>query len=110
MLPQGKQHDALMVTIPKMLWKPRITLMEEIRELAARGMTDNYDRESEHSIAADHTTQVEASPPEGMEEPVLPLDTSSQTSVKGMETSIESNPVEATLVALAHSDRSDSPV
>ena len=66
MPPQGEQHDALMVTIPKTLWKPRITLMEEIHELAARGMTDNYDRESEHSIMADHTTQAEASPPQGM--------------------------------------------
>ena len=84
--------------------------MEEICELAARGMTDNYDRELEHSVAVDHITQVEASPPEGMEELVLPLDTSSQTSVEGMETSIESNPVEATLVALAHSGWSDSPV
>ena len=110
MLPQGKQHDALMVTIPKTPWKPRITLTEEIHELAARGMTDNYDRELEHSITADHATQVEASPPEGMEELVLPLDTSSQTSVKGTEASIESNPVEATLVALAHGGRSDSPV
>ena len=109
-LPQGKQHDALMVTIPKTLWKPRITLMEEIRELAARGMTDNYDRESEHSIVVDHATQAEASPPEGMEELVLHLDTSSQTSVEGMEASVESNPVEATLVALAHGSRSDSPV
>ena len=67
MLPQGKQHDALMVTIPKTPWKPRITLTEEIHELAARGMTDNYDQELEHSIVADHTTQVEASLPEGME-------------------------------------------
>ena len=109
-LPQGKQHDTLLVTIPKTLWKPRITLMEEIRELAARGMTDNYDQESEHSIMTDHTTQAEASPPQGMEELVLPLDTSSQTSVEETEASIESNPTEATLVALAHSGRSDSPV
>ena len=52
MPPQGEQHDMLTVTIPKTLWKPRITLMEEIHELAARGMTDNYDQESEHSVAA----------------------------------------------------------
>ena len=110
MPPQGKQHDTLMVTIPKTPWKPRITLTEEIHELAARGMTDNYDWESEHSVMTDHATQVEASPPEGMEELVLPLDTSSQTSVKGMEASIESNPVEATLVASAHGGQSDSPV
>ena len=49
-LPRGEQHDALTVTIPKTLWKPRVTLTEEIHELAVRGMTDNYNRESEHSI------------------------------------------------------------
>ena len=58
----------------------------------------------------DHATQAEASLPEGMEELVLPLDTSSQTSVEGMEASVESNPAEATLVASAHGSRSDSPV
>ena len=110
MLPQGKQHDALTVTIPKTPWKPRITLTEEICELAARGMTDNYNWESEHSIVADHATQVEASLPQGMEELVLPLDTSSQTSVEGMEASVESNPAEATVVTAAHNSQSDSPV
>ena len=109
-LPWGKQHDALTVTIPKTPWKPRVTLTEEIHELAVRGMTDNYDQELEHSVTADYATQAEASPPQGMEEPVLPLDTSSQTSVEGMEASIESNPAEATLVAAAHSGWSDSPV
>ena len=110
MLPQGEQHDALMVTILKTPWEPRITFTEEICELAARGMTDNYDWETEHSVVADHTTQAEASPPQGMEELVLPLDTSSQTSVEGMEASVESNPAEATLFALAHGGWSDSPV
>ena len=110
MPPQGEQLDALMVTIPKTPWKPRITLTEEVRELAARGMTDNYDRESEHSIAVDHATQAEASLPQGMEELVLPLDKSSQTSVEGTEASVESNPVEATLVTSAHGSWSDSPV
>ena len=51
---------------------------------------------------------MEASLPQGMEEPVLPLDTSSQTSVEGMEASVESNPAEATLVAAAHNGWSDS--
>ena len=84
--------------------------MGEIHELAVRGMNDNYDWESEHSVSADYTTHAEASLPQGTEEPVLPLDTSSQTSVEGMEASIESNPVEATLVAAAHGSWSDSPV
>ena len=55
-----------------------------------------------------HTTQAEASPPQGTEEPVLPLDTSSQTSVEGIEASIESNLAEATLVAATHNSQSDS--
>ena len=60
-------------------------------------MTDNYDQESEHSVTADHATQAEASPPQGTEEPVLPLDTSSQTSVEETEASVESNPVKLLL-------------
>ena len=107
---QGEQHDTLTVTFPKTLWKPRVTLMEEVCELTERGLTDNYDQESEHSVVADYATQVEASLPQGMEELVLPLETSSQTSVEGTEASIESNPAEATLVAVVHSGQSDSPV
>ena len=105
-LPRGEQHDALTVTIPKTLWKPRVTLTGEIHELTVRGMADNYDRELEHSIMAGYATQVEASLPQGMEELVLPLD----TSVEGTEASVESNPVEATVVAVAHDGQSDSPV
>ena len=59
--PQGGQHNALAVTIPKTPWKPRITLMVEVNDLIDRGMTDNYDWELEHSIAADHATEAEAS-------------------------------------------------
>ena len=44
----------------------------------------------------------------GRKELVPPLDTSSHTSVEGMEASVESNPVEATLVAAAHNGWSDS--
>ena len=46
----------------------------------------------------------------GQKELVLPLDTSSQTSVEGMEASVESNPAEVTLVTAARSSQSDSPV
>ena len=73
-------------------------------------MTDNYNRELEHSITADHTTQVETSPTRKMEEPLLPLETSSQTSVDGMDVSVESIPVDATLVTAVCSSRSDSPI
>ena len=73
-------------------------------------MTGNYDWESEHSVVARPHHPGGGIPASRDGRPVLPLDTSSQTSVKGMEASIESNPVEATLVALAHGSRSDSPV
>ena len=45
-----------------------------------------------------------------MEEPLLPLETSSQTSVDGTDASVESTPVDATLVTAVHSSRSDSPI
>ena len=99
---QGRQHDTLPTTIPKTPWKPRITLTTEVTELLDRGMTDNYDRELEHSVVADHATQVEASPTQKMEEPLLPLETSSQMSVDRTDVSIESNPV-TTLVTVVHS-------
>ena len=57
--PQIGQPDVLTVTIPKTLWKPRITLSAEVHELPVRGMTDNYDWELEHSVTAVHAIQVE---------------------------------------------------
>ena len=58
----GGQHETLPATIPKTAWQPRIALVTQVTELLDRGMTDNYDQESEHSITAEHATQVEASP------------------------------------------------
>ena len=106
----GRQQDTLPTTIPKTPWKPRIALTTQVTKLLDRGMTDNYNWESEHSIMADHTTQVETSPTQKMEELLLPLETSSQTSVDGMDASIESTPVDATLVTAAHSSQSNSPI
>ena len=95
---QGGQQDTLPATIPKTPWKPRIALVTQVAKLLDRGMIDNYDWESEHSVTADHATQAEMSPTRKMEEPLLPLETSSQTSVDGTDASVESTPVDATLV------------
>ena len=95
---QGRQQDTFPTTIPKTPWKPRIALATQVTKLLDRGMTNNYDWELEHSIMADHATQAEMSPTQKMEELLLPLETSSQTSVDGMDASIESTPVDATLV------------
>ena len=107
---QGGQQDTLPATIPKTPWKPRIALATQVAELLDRGMTNNYDQESEHSVTADHATQAETSPTRKTEEPLLPLETSSQTSVDGTDASIESTPVDATLVTAVCSSRSDSPI
>ena len=45
-------HDTLAATTPKTPWKPRVTLLAEVGKLLTRGMMDNYDCESEHSIMA----------------------------------------------------------
>ena len=100
---QGRQQDTFPTTIPKTPWKPRIALTTQVTKLLDRGMTDNYDQESEHSIMADHATQAETSPTRKTEELLLPLETSSQTSVDGTDASIESTPVDATLVTAVHS-------
>ena len=107
---QGRQQDTLPATIPKTPWKPRIALATQVAKLLDRGMPDNYNWELEHSITADHATQAEMSPTRKTEEPLLPLETSSQTSVDGMDASIESTPVDATLVTAVHSSQSDSPI
>ena len=52
-LPLGRKHDTPTITWPKTPWKPRITLTAEVNNLIDRGMTDNYDQESEHSIMAE---------------------------------------------------------
>ena len=81
---QGGQHDTLPATIPKTPWKPRFALATQVAELLDRGMTDNYDWESEHSIVADNATQAEMPPTQKTEELLLPLETSSQMSVDGL--------------------------
>ena len=58
---QGGQQDTLPATIPKTPWKPRIAPVTQVAELLDRGITNNYDRELEHSITADQATQAEMS-------------------------------------------------
>ena len=45
-----------------------------------------------------------------MEEPLLPLETSSQTSVDRTDVSVESTPADATLATVVHSSQSNSPI
>ena len=95
-LPLGGKHDTPTTTQPKTPWKPRVTLRAEVNDLIDRGMMDNYDQESEHSIMAEvPATEADASPPLKMEKPVLSLDTCSQASVAETEASVESNPISA---------------
>ena len=107
--PLGRKHDTPTITWPKGPWKPRITLAVEVNNLIDRGMMDNYDQESEHSIMAEvPTTEADASQPLKMEMSVLTLDTSSQASTAETEDSMESNPISTSLTAVAHSSHSSS--
>ena len=108
-LPLGRKHDTPTINRPKAPWKPRITLTAEVNNLIDRGMIDNYDQESEHSIMAEvPTTEADASQPLKMEMSVLTLDTSSQASAVEMEASMKSNPISTSLTAVAHSSHSSS--
>ena len=109
-LPLGGGHTTQAITMPKTPWKPRITLMAEVGELLTRGMTEDYDREPEHSATVKElATKADISPPLKTEMPALPLDTSSQASVPETEASIESNPIHDSPTAVANSSFSDSP-
>ena len=109
-LPLGRVHATLAVATPKTPWKPRVTLMAEVDDLITWGMTEDYDREPEHSeMAKELATETDTSLPPKTEVPALPLDTSSQVSVPEMEASMESNPVQNSPTAVAYSSHSDSP-
>ena len=108
--PLGGGHATQAIDMPKTPWKPRIILMAEVGELLTQGMTEDYDREPEHSaMEKELATKADISPPPKMEVPALPLDTSSQASVPETEASIESNPIHDSPTAVANSSHSDSP-
>ena len=48
-LPLGRRNTTQAIVMPKTPWKPRVTLMAEVGELLTQGMTEDYDREPEHS-------------------------------------------------------------
>ena len=107
----GGTHDTATANQPKTPWKPRFTLRGEVNDLIDRGMTDNYDQESEHSVMVEvPSTEVDTSPPLKLEKPVLLLDACSQASAAEMEASMESNPVGTLPMAATHSSRSSSPI
>ena len=88
--PLGEKQDSATTDQSKVPWKPRITLMAEITNLVDRGMTDNYEQESDHSAAAEvPSTEADTLPPLKREKPILLLDTHSQTSTAEMEASGE---------------------
>ena len=108
--PLGRVHATLAVAMPKTPWNPRVTLMAEVGDLLTQGMTEDYDREPEHSATAKElATETDTSPPLKTEVPALPLDTSSQVSVPETEASMESNPVCDSPTAVAYSSCSDNP-
>ena len=110
-LPLGGMHTTPAVTMPKTPWKPRITLRAEVGNLLEWGITEDYDQEPEHSaMVKEPSTKADASPPQQVEVPVWPLDTSSQVSAAEMEGLVENNPVCDSPTAVAYSSCSDSPI
>ena len=104
--PLDRGHATQTIAMPKMPWKPRA----EVGELLTWGMTEDYDREPEHSATEKElATKADISPPLKMEVSALPLDISSQASVPGTEASIESNPIHNSPTAVVNSNHSDSP-
>ena len=109
--PLGKKCNTATANQPKTSWKPRITLTAEVKDLIGRGMTDDYDRESEHSTKAEvPSPEAVTLSPSKREKPVLLLDTHSQTSAAETEASGESNPAGALPTAAVHSSHSSSPI
>ena len=109
-LPLGGGHATQTIAMPKTPWKRRVSLMAEVGELLTQGMTEDYDREPEHSaMEKELATKADISPPPKTEVTALPLDTSSQASAPDTEASIESNPIHNSPSAVANSSHSDSP-
>ena len=110
-LPLGRKHDTATANQPKTPWKPRVTLRAELTDLIDQGMMDNYDQESEHSTMVEvPSTEADTLPPLKPEKTVLLLDACSQASVAETEASMESNPVNVLLTAVAHSSCSSSSI
>ena len=106
----GRAPGTPIDNIPKILWKPRITLMAEVNDLINRGMVDDYNCKPEHSAMREEAAAgADVLPPPKVEVPAPPLDTSSQVSVEEMETSQESNPIHIYSPTAAGSNHSDSP-
>ena len=83
-------HTTQTIAMCKMPWKPRVTLMAEVGKSLTQGMTEDYNREPEHSIMKKElATAADISPLPKTEVSALPLDTSSQASVPGTEAPIE---------------------
>ena len=84
--------------------------MAEVNDLLNWGMVDDYNCKSEHSaLGKEAATEADMPPPQKVEVPAPPLDTSSQASAEEAETSLESNPPYSYSIATTVSSHSDSP-
>ena len=110
-LPLGGVHPIPAITTPKTPWKPRISLRAEVDALLKQGMADDSNHESKHSATEKAAaTNAVISLSHKVEVSALPIDTSSQASVKEGEASLESNPVNVSPTTAAYSSCSGSPM
>ena len=71
---------------------------------------DNYNHELEHSaMGKEAATDADVSSSHEVEVPVLPIDTSSQTSMEERKASLESNLMNISPTTVAYSSCSESP-
>ena len=98
-------------TPTKTPWKPRICLTGKVNDLMLWAMTGNSSWESEHSISEKEATEEVVMPPSPKsEDPIPPIDSSSQASMEEGNVSMESNPVIIFPITAAYSSYSDIPL
>ena len=101
-LPLGGVHTIPAATSPKTPLKPRISIATEVNDLLTWAMVDESSHKSEHSaIGKVATAEAVMSPSNKSEAPTLPVDTSSQASMKEGEASLQSNPANVSPIAAA---------
>ena len=110
-LPLGGVHTIPAATSPKTPLKPRISIATEVDDLLTWAMADESSLESAHStIGKAATAEAVMSPSHKSDAPPLPVDTSSQASMKEGEASLKSNPFDISPIATTYSSHGASPL
>ena len=109
-LPLGGVHSIPAATSPKTPLKPRMSIATEVDDLLTWAMADESSCKLEHSATGKAATaEAVMCPSHKSDTPPLPVNTSSQASMKEWEASLESNPVNISPITATYSSHSASP-